>query len=390
MMNMAGIFSRRLVIPSVLLLTFLTAVPAAQAAPQSPVNLGGAGYFTILAKTGISTTGTTAIIGNIGVSPAAATYITGFDLSAHASNKYSISTHVNGKIYAANYAPPTPAIMTAAVGDMLTAYADAAGRTLPDKTELGTGNIGGLTLGPGLYKWGGNVSIPADVTISGSATDIWIFQIAGNLTISPAKAVKLIGGAQASNIFWQVGGLTGATLGTNAVFSGNILSLAQVIMDSGATLNGRALAQEQVTLIANTVSVPVVIVPSGSVGSNPTGSPNLGNNSGNLVVMSPGGYAGPNPPASTSKEAFAYPSPARTGVVNLVYNMTETGRASIRIWNENGDLVASLDEPKLSGPQTSRIAIGGFAPGIYLYKIILYYDSNTEQRLNVRKFVVAK
>src|SRR5678810_340438 len=134
-----------------------------------PVNLGTAGYFTALAKTGISTTGTTAIIGDIGVSPAAATYITGFGLGMDPSNHFSNSSLVTGKVYAADYAPPTPAVMTTAISDMELAYTDAAGRA-PGFTELFAGNlVVPHTLVPGVYKWSSGVLITPDLTLSGSA-----------------------------------------------------------------------------------------------------------------------------------------------------------------------------------------------------------------------------
>jgi PGF-pre-PGF domain-containing protein len=237
---------------------------------QAPVNLGTSGNFVILSKSGISTTGTTAIVGDIGVSPIASTAITGLGLIMDASNQFATSSLVTGKVYAANYAPPTPSTMTTAVSDMQTAYTDAAGRTLPDATELGAGNIGGMTLSPGLYKWSTGVTIPTDVTISGSSTDVWIFQIAGTLDIASAKQVILSGGAKAKNIFWQVAGQT--TLGTTSVFNGNILDQTAIVLNTGATLNGRALAQTAVTLDANAVTVPsdateVTQVPSPSSGS---------------------------------------------------------------------------------------------------------------------------
>jgi len=222
-------------------------------AAQSPVNLGTAGNFVILTKSGISTTGITSIIGNIGVSPIAATAITGFGLILDSSNTFSTSSLVTGKIYAADYTSPTPTTMTTAVSDMQTAYTDAAKRTLPDHTELGAGNIGGMTLTAGLYKWGTDVIIPSDVILSGSSTDIWIFQIAKTLDISSGKHIILIGGAQAKNIFWQVAGQT--TLGTTSVFNGNILDQTAIVLKTGATLNGRAFAQTAVTLNANTVSI---------------------------------------------------------------------------------------------------------------------------------------
>jgi hypothetical protein len=226
------------------------------AAGPAAVDLSSAGNFVILTKSGISTTGTTAITGDIGVSPVAATYITGFGLTMDSSNTYSTSSRVTGKVYAADYTAPTPTTMTTAINDMQTAYTDAAGRTLPTATELGSGNIGGMTLAPGLYKWSTGVTIPTDVTLSGGQNDVWIFQIAQNLTVSSSTSVVLSGGAQAGNIFWQVAGQT--TLGTNSVFNGNILDQTAIILNTGARLNGRALAQTAVTLDSNTVVKPVV------------------------------------------------------------------------------------------------------------------------------------
>ena len=125
----------------------------------------------------ISTVPTSAVTGNLGVSPGAATMVTGFSLTADATNVFSSSPQVTGKVYAADYAAPTPAALTGAIGDMQLAFTDAAGRA-PGVTELGAGNIGGMTLGPGVYKWGTGLLIPTDITLTGAATDVWIFQIA--------------------------------------------------------------------------------------------------------------------------------------------------------------------------------------------------------------------
>jgi len=222
---------------------------------QASVNLGTAGNFVILSKSGITTTGTTSIVGNFGVSPIASTAITGFGLIMDRSNTFSTSSLVTGKIYAANYAAPTPTMLTTAVSDMQIAYTDAAGRTLPNFIELGAGNIGGLTLKPGLYKWSSPVTIPADVTLMGNSNDIWIFQVAQTLDISSGKQIILKGGAKAKNIFWQVAGKT--TLGTTSKFNGNVLCQTAIVLQTGATLNGRALAQTAVTLDANTVAMPI-------------------------------------------------------------------------------------------------------------------------------------
>jgi hypothetical protein len=137
---------------------------------------------------------------------------------------------------------------------MQTAYTDAAGRSLPDFFELYAGNIGGKTLIPGLYKWTSAVTLPSSVTISGGANDIWIFQISGNLIASGAVQVILAGGAQSKNIFWQVAGQT--TIGTTAKFKGIILCMTGITLQTGASLNGRALAQTAVVLGANAVTQP--------------------------------------------------------------------------------------------------------------------------------------
>ncbi len=225
------------------------------AAGPAAVNLGSAGNFAILAKTGISTTGATSIVGNIGVSPAAATYLTGFGLMMGTGNVFSTSALVAGSVYASDYAAPTPTVMTTAISDMQTAYTDGAGRTNPTETEMGAGSIGGTTLVPGLYKWSTNVAIPTDMTLSGGPNDVWIFQIAGNLVMSSATHIVLSGGAQASNVFWVVAGNT--TIGTTAVFNGNLLDQTTISLNTGATLNGRALAQAAVTLDSNTVTSPI-------------------------------------------------------------------------------------------------------------------------------------
>ena len=144
--------------------------------------------------------------------------------------------------------------LTAAVGDMEFAYTDAAGRASPDFTELGAGEIGGLTLAPGLYKWGTGVSITTDVTLSGGPNDVWIFQVAGTLNQANATRVTLAGGALAKNIFWQVAGAV--TIGTTAHFEGVILAKTMIAVNTGASVNGRLLAQTAVTLQMNAVTQP--------------------------------------------------------------------------------------------------------------------------------------
>lgn len=219
-----------------------------------PVNLGTAGNFVLLSKSGISTTGATSIIGDIGVSPIDATAFTGFSNYTLAST-YATADQVTGKLYASDFAAPTPAYLTTAISDMEIAFTDAAGRTNPTATELGAGNISGMILAPGLYKWGTGVLISgAGVTLSGGANDVWIFQIAQDLTVSSGAIITLADGAMAKNVFWQVSGQT--ALGTTVQFKGNILSQTLISLNTGATLEGRTLAQTAVTLNANTIILP--------------------------------------------------------------------------------------------------------------------------------------
>lgn len=231
---------------------------AAPAQGPLPVNLRSAEDFAVLSKTGISTTGTTFITGNIGVNPVTSTAITGFGLILDSSNAFATSTLVSGRVYAPDYAVPTPAKMVTAINDLHTAYVDAAGRTLPDATELGAGDISGMTLAPGLYKWSTGLLVASGttVTLSGGANDVWIFQIAGDLTVAPNAIVALDGGAQAKNIFWQVGGGTGVTLETDSQFKGIVLAAKAIEIKDRAAVLGRMLAETGVTLIANEITQP--------------------------------------------------------------------------------------------------------------------------------------
>ena len=227
-------------------------------APVGPgdVVLGGAGNFEILTMSGISTTGVTSITGNIGVSPMAATGITGFGLIMDTNGQSSHTPIVTGSVYASDYAPPTPANLTVAVADMLTAFTTANNLVTPAPiVDLYAGDISGRTLPAGLYKWSTGVLITnAGVTLTGGANDTWVFQIAQDLTVNSSAIITLLGGAQAKNIFWVVSGQ--ALLGTNVNFSGNILSKTLISLNTGATVTGRLLAQTAVTLNAATVIMP--------------------------------------------------------------------------------------------------------------------------------------
>ena len=233
------------------LMTAVLAVPALAnaAVRQPPVQLGSAGTFALLSKTGITNVYASVIKGDVGASP-----ITG------AAIGLTCGEIAAGILYTVDAAGPKPCsvtaatLLTSAVSDMQTAYLDAAGRVRPDFTELGSGEIGGKTLTPGLYKWGTDLKISTNVTLSGSATDVFIFQIAGGIKQASATRVILTGGVLAKNVFWQAADVV--TIGTTAHFEGVILAKTLISVKTGASVQGRLLAQTAVTLQKNTVTQP--------------------------------------------------------------------------------------------------------------------------------------
>jgi hypothetical protein len=244
--------SKNLVLMAALLALLSSPAPGMAAGPAA-VDLGSAGNFAILSTSGITDVSASAIVGDIGTSP-----ITGAAIHVPC-------TEVVGTIYSVDAAGPVcevinPTLLGLAVGDMMLAYADAASRAPTHPTELGAGNISGLTLAPGVWTWSSSVVINSDVTLKGGPNDVWILQIAGNLDIASggdiASGIKviLVGGARAANVFWQVAGIT--TLGTYSTFNGTILDETLIALQTGAVLNGRAQAQTAVTLQQNAITAP--------------------------------------------------------------------------------------------------------------------------------------
>lgn len=202
---------------------------------EPPVGLGSADVFRVLAGSTVANTGPTSVDGDLGVSPGSA--VTGFPPGT-----------VSGSIFTGS---PGPA--ATAQSDLTTAYNDAAGRA---PGAIVSGNIGGLTLAPGVFTATSSLAISSgDLTLTGlgDSNAVFIFQIPSSLTVTTGRQVILTGGAQPSNIFWQVG--SSATLGTFSVFSGTIMAQASITLQTGATLQGRALARTGgVTLDSSVVS----------------------------------------------------------------------------------------------------------------------------------------
>jgi len=236
------------------------ATKGAVSTEAAAVPLGSAGNYAILAKSAVANTGTTVVTGNIGVSPAAKDYLTGWAKADDVTNTYATSALVvaPGKLYAANNTGgTTPAELTAAVGDMETAYEAAKAKPagVGTKLDLGAGTLNLLPpLAPGVYTWGTAVTIPTDLTLSGSATDVWVFQIAGALDMAAAKNVILSGGALAKNVFWQVAGAV--NIGANTQFKGIILGKTAITFGTNSSIDGRLFAQTAVNLDATRVTVP--------------------------------------------------------------------------------------------------------------------------------------
>jgi hypothetical protein len=249
------------------LVLLVSAACNAMTSAELTVNLGGAGHYAILAKTGISTVPSSNIYGDIAVSPIAATAMTGFALTLDSSAQFSKSTQVfassggdSGHAYAASYGAPISAVLTVAVGAMETAYTDAANRLNADaaRINVGGGILGGVygghdaPLTPGVYTFGSNVLLNGDVYFSGDG--VYIIQMTGNLVQAAQYEVILVAGAKAENIFWQVAGFVEVNVG--ATMQGIILAKTKVDFLTGSYLKGRILTQTACNLQMATIFEP--------------------------------------------------------------------------------------------------------------------------------------
>jgi len=234
-------------------------VVGAVSTESAAVPLGSAGNYAILAKTGVATVPTSAVTGNVGVSPAAKDFLTGWAQTDDVTNSYATSAQVvaPGKLYAANNTGgTTSADLTKAVIDMETAYNAALAKPagVGPKLNLGGGTLTNQSLAAGVYTWGTAVTIPTDLTLTGSATDVWVFQVAGTLDMAAAKSVVLTGGALAKNVFWQASGAV--TIGADTAFKGIVLGKTSITLGANTSIDGRLLAQSAVVLNATRVTVP--------------------------------------------------------------------------------------------------------------------------------------
>jgi hypothetical protein len=221
---------------------------------MTPVDIGSACNYAILAKSGISTVPDSAVTGNIAVSPIASGAITGFDLTLDSSTQFATGAQIAGKAFGADYSGPTPANLTTAVYDMEAAYTKASQLSHTESTKLNVkaGIIGGQILSPGVYTFTVGIIINSDITIEGGVDDVFVIKTTTTLTQAANTRVILSGCVQAKNIFWQVGSI--ASIGANASMQGILLVKAKADFASGSSLAGSVLAQTAVNLDRATIT----------------------------------------------------------------------------------------------------------------------------------------
>ncbi len=280
----------------------LTLIVPLQAGPsgQLPVVLGAASTYSVLGASTVTSTGPTIVNGDVGLSPGTA--VTGFPPGLV----------VGGMIHASDI--PAGAAQAA----LTTAYLDAAGRT----GAVGLiGDLGGQTLTPGLYQATTTQGLTGTLRLDGQGNpnSVFIFQIGTALTTASGSQIILQNGAQAANIFWEIG--SSATLGTNSSFSGTIMAQISITLTTGASLVGRALARTgAVTLDSNTITNP--------------GPPTLGNPPGTLTVTCP---------SSTASVGVAYNSVivATGGTPPYTFSVTGTLPAGLTLNTSTGAITGT-------------------------------------------------
>jgi hypothetical protein len=264
---------------------------------------------------------------------------------------------VTGKVYAADYTSPTPSNLTTAVANMHTAYTNANGVAV-DFTNLHAGNISGQTLVPGVYNYNTTLLINSPgVTLDANhdSNAVWIFQVTNDITMTSDISVILANGAQAQNIFWALAGQM--TIGTNSHFEGIVLSQTAIHFQTGASFNGRALAQSAITLESNTINQPSEI-PTSTVGA------------GNV--------------AEDYSIGASYPNPFNPACI-VPLNLAVSANVNVVLYDINGRLIRELHNGSLAaGSHDLKIDGANLATGIYLVKIRI------NDVLNVQKIALMK
>ncbi len=302
---------------SVVLLGLVVGAPSAAAA-QPPVGLGTATPFAVLGGSTVTNTGPSVLSGDLGVYPGSA--ITGFPPG----------TVINGTQHAAD------AVALQAQSDVTTAYNDAAGRS-PVVTE--SSDLGGQTLAPGVYQAASALSLTGTVTLNGGGdpSAVFIFQAGSTLITASSSTVSLIDGAQACNVFWQVG--SSATLGTTTTFVGTILALTSASLDTGATVQGRVFARNgAVTLDDNTITQPTCAATTSTTTSTTTAggaaTTTSGTTGGTTAASSGAAGSGSTGAASTAaSEATGTSVGTASAVVPLGSPATGFGGAARTDWS---------------------------------------------------------
>jgi hypothetical protein len=306
---------------ALLAITCLGIVAAPAVAAQPAVGLGTAESYAVLAGSAVTNTGPSTLNGDLGLSPG--TSVTGFPPGT-----------VNGKTHVAD------AAAAQAQADLTTAYNDAAGRT-PASTV--SGDLGNQTLAPGVYKSGSSLGLTGTLTLDGenNADSVFILQAGSSLTTASASAVRLINGAQACNVFWQIG--SSATFGTTSVFVGNVIALTSISMDNGVTLDGRALARNgAVTLINDTISVARCAAGTTNGGGTTTGGGGTTTGGGGGTTTTGGGGTTTGGGGTPTTVTTTPPRLTRGTCVHRFFKATVAGRHIKRVvFSVAGSVVAN-------------------------------------------------
>ena len=225
----------------------------------SCVTLGTAGNYAVLAQSGVTSSASGSLVtGDVGLNAAEGGFAGFGQTVAPATPSFATSTLVTGKMFATSYAVPTPANLATATTDASNAYTDASTKprtpAFPPNPTPGTITAAVSPVAPAVYNWTTAVAISGDIVLSGGPDDVWVFQIGGALNQAAASHVTLAGGAQAKNVFWQVGGAV--TLGAGAHLVGTVLSKAGINLGAGSVVEGRLLATTAVTIDTSTVTKP--------------------------------------------------------------------------------------------------------------------------------------